>query len=71
MAFDLVQYFCEQIKFQKPQLFSQYSPKEKKFYIHEVNVLTLGQLISIWRQDPKKLYHEIKAADPLYIQEIA
>ncbi len=71
MAFDLVQYFSEQIKFQKPQLFSQYSPKEKQFYIHEVNVLTLGQLISLWRQDPKKLYHEIKAADPLYIQEIA
>ena len=71
MAFDLVQYFSEQIKLQKPQLFSQYSPKEKQFYIHEVNVLTLGQLISLWRQDPKKLYHEIKAADPLYIQEIA
>ena len=71
MAFDLVQYFSEQIKLQKPQLFSQYSPKEKQFYIHEVNVLTLGQLISLWRQDPKKLYHEIKAADPLFIQEIA
>lgn len=71
MAFDLVQYFSEQIKLQKLQLFSQYSPKEKQFYIHEVNVLTLGQLISIWRQDPKKLYHEIKVADPLYIQEIA
>ena len=37
MAFDLVQYFCEQIKFQKPQLFSQYSPKEKQSYIHEIN----------------------------------
>ncbi|MGB5886635.1 MAG: hypothetical protein WBG77_07865 [Acinetobacter venetianus] len=71
MAFDLVQYFSEQIKIQKPQLFSTYSPKEKCAFVEEVNALTLGQLISLWKQNPQKLYQEIKATDPLYIQEIA
>lgn len=71
MAFDLVQYFAEQIKIQKPQLFSQYSPKEKQSHIDEVNILALGQLISLWKQNPQKLYQEVQTADPLYIQEIA
>ncbi|WP_038343652.1 hypothetical protein [Acinetobacter sp. A47] len=71
MAFDLVQYFAEQIKIQKPQLFSQYSPKEKQSYINEVNILSLGQLISLWKQNPPKLYQEVQTSDPLYIQEIA
>lgn len=71
MAFDLVQYFSEQIKIQKPQLFNQYSLKEKKIYVSEVNVLALGQLISLWKQDPQKLYQEIQTSDPLYIQGIA
>ncbi|MGA6137946.1 hypothetical protein ACPER7_16815 [Acinetobacter dispersus] len=71
MAFDLVQYFSEQIKIQKPQLFNQYSPKEKQSYIDEVNVLALGQLISLWKQNPQKLYQEVQTADPLYIQELA
>ncbi|MDO3664434.1 hypothetical protein [Acinetobacter higginsii] len=71
MAFDLVQYFSEQIKIQKPQLFGQYSLKEKQTYIDEVNVLALGQLISLWKQNPQKLYQEVHTADPLYIQEVA
>ncbi|ENW82641.1 hypothetical protein F909_00911 [Acinetobacter sp. ANC 3929] len=71
MAFDLVQYFSEQIKIQKPQLFNQYSTKEKQAYIDEVNVLALGQLISLWKQNPQKLYQEVQTADPLYIQEVA
>ena len=71
MAFDLVQYFSEQIKIQKPQLFNQYSAKEKLLFIDEVNSLVLGQLISLWKQDKNKLYQEIKVSDPLYIQEIA
>ncbi|MBC9229469.1 hypothetical protein HI850_009035 [bacterium SPL81] len=71
MAFDLVQYFSEQIKIQKPQLFNKYSTKEKINFIDEVNVLSLGQLISLWKQNPQKLYQEIKASDPLYVQEIA
>ena len=29
MAFDLVQYFAEQIKIQKPQLLNQYQPMRK------------------------------------------
>ncbi|MCH7387126.1 hypothetical protein MMO39_07415 [Acinetobacter modestus] len=71
MAFDLVQYFSEQIKIQKPQLFDQYSSKERLYFIDEVNMLTLGQLISLWKKDNQKLYQEIKASDPLYIQGIA
>ncbi|ESK56689.1 hypothetical protein [Acinetobacter tjernbergiae] len=71
MAFDLVQYFSEQIKIQKPQLFNQYSSKEKLLFIDEVNTLVLGQLISLWKQDKNKLYQEIKTSDPLYIQGIA
>ncbi|MBZ6535345.1 hypothetical protein [Acinetobacter seifertii] len=71
MAFDLVQYFAEQIKIQKPQLLNQYPANEKNKLIDEVNVLTLGKLISLWRQDDSKIYNEIKTADPLYIQEVA
>ena len=71
MAFDLVQYFSEQIKIQKPQLFNQYSAKEKLLFIDEVNSLVLGQLISLWKQDKNKLYQDIKVSDPLYIQGIA
>ena len=59
MAFDLVQYFAEQIKIQKPQLFSKFSAQEKQAYIEEVNVLTLGQLISLWIQDHSKVYKVI------------
>jgi hypothetical protein len=71
MAFDLVQYFAEQIKIQKPQLFSKFSAQEKQAYIEEVNVLTLGQLISLWIQDHSKVYKEIYSSDPLYIQGVA
>ena len=71
MAFDLVQYFSEQIKLQKPQLFDQYSSKERLYFIDEVNMLAIGQLVSLWKKDNKKLYQEIKTSDPLYIQGIA
>ncbi|MBD1231191.1 hypothetical protein IDM33_19170 [Acinetobacter seifertii] len=71
MAFDLVQYFAEQIKIQKPQLLNHNPANEKNKLIDEVNVLTLGKLISLWRQDDSKIYNEIKTADPLYIQEVA
>lgn len=71
MAFDLVHYFSEQIKLQKPQLFDQYSSKERLYFIDEVNMLALGQLVSLWKKDNQKLYQEIKTSDPLYIQGIA
>ncbi|OTG80057.1 hypothetical protein [Acinetobacter sp. ANC 4648] len=71
MAFDLVQYFAEQIKSQKPQLLSHYETQEKNEYINEINTLTLGKLISLWRNDDIKTYQEIQTQDPLYIQEIA
>lgn len=36
-----------------------------------MNILTLGKLISLWRQNDNKIYQEIKTSDPLYIQEVA
>ena len=33
MAFDLVQYFAEQINNQKPQLLTQYAKQEKKEFL--------------------------------------
>lgn len=71
MAFDLVQYFVEQIETQKPELLSQYPKQERRAYITELSALTLGKLISEWRLDPKKIYTEINHPDDLYIQEIA
>ena len=71
MAFDLVQYFAEQITSQKPQLLSQYPMPEQIEYINEINILTLGKLISLWQSDDTKTYQEIHTQDPLYIQEIA
>ena len=71
MAFDLVQYFAEQIKIQKPQLLRQYSSEERCEYLNEINILSLGKLISLWRKDEDKIYHEIHSQDQLYIQEVA
>ncbi|MFV5491531.1 hypothetical protein [Acinetobacter sp. ASP199] len=71
MAFDLVQYFVEQIETQKPELLSQYPKQERRAYIAEISALTLGKLISEWRLNPNKIYNEINHPDELYIQEIA
>ncbi|MEG0482836.1 MAG: hypothetical protein RR575_08170 [Acinetobacter sp.] len=71
MAFDLVQYFAEQIKIQKPQLLSQLEPEQRKIHIEEINALTLGKLISLWRQNDDALYQEILSQDHLHTQEIA
>ncbi|WP_151806823.1 hypothetical protein [Acinetobacter bereziniae] len=71
MAFDLVQYFAEQIKIQKPQLLSQLQTVERTAHIEEINALTLGKIISLWRKDDDALYQEILSQDHLYSQEIA
>lgn len=71
MAFDLVQYFSDQVKIQKPQLLQQYDADSRNAYIQELNALTLGKLIRLWREDDNKLYQEIKTLDPLYIQEVS
>ena len=42
MAFDLVQYFVEQIETQKPELLKEYTKEERRKYISEINALTLG-----------------------------
>ena len=71
MAFDLVQYFAEQISIQKPQLLEQYDANIRQSLLHDLNVLSLGKLIVLWREDQKKLYQEIQSQEQLYIQEIA
>ncbi|CAM4057773.1 hypothetical protein [Acinetobacter pragensis] len=71
MAFDLVQYFAEQIETQKPELLPQHSTEDKRRHISEINALTLGELISQWRSNDKKVYQEITSPDELYIQEVA
>lgn len=71
MAFDLVQYFVEQIKIQKPLLLNNYPIDTKNLYLNEINALTLGKLISLWRADESKIYLEIQNQDQLYIQEVS
>ena len=71
MAFDLVHYFAEQIKIQKPQLLSQYSAEERCHFLREINTLTLGKLINLFRKDENKIYQEIHTQDHLYVQEVS
>ena len=71
MAFDLVHYFAEQIKIQKPQLLRQYPSKKRCELLKDINTLSLGKLISLWRKDEDKIYQEIHSEDQLYIQEVA
>ncbi|MGY5394036.1 hypothetical protein [Acinetobacter tandoii] len=71
MAFDLVQYFAEQIHLQKPELLNQYDPSERKSHLLEINTLSLGKLITLWRTDENKLYQEIQSQDQLYVVDIA
>ncbi|MBJ9986350.1 hypothetical protein IAE19_12995 [Acinetobacter sp. S40] len=71
MAFDLVHYFAEQTAIQKPQLFSSHPREKRNHYIFELNVLALGKIIQLWREDESKLYQEIHKIDPLYLQGIA
>lgn len=71
MAFDLVQYFAEQIKSQKPQILNHYPHQKRCEYLNEINILSLGKIISLWKEDETKLYKEIYAQDPLYIQEVS
>ena len=71
MAFDLVHYFAEQIKLQKPAFLNQYSTAERNAYIDEINILCLGKLVSLWKTDENAVYQEIQSQDHLYIQEIA
>ena len=67
MAFDLVHYFAEQIKTQKPQLLKRYNADQ----LFEINALTLARIIHLWRDDHSKMYQEIHALNSLYIQDIA
>lgn len=71
MAFDLVHYFAEQIKIQKPQLLPQLPAEQRQAHLQDINALSLGKLVSLWRKDKQKIYQEIHAQDPLYVQEVA
>ena len=71
MAFDLVQYFVEQIETQKPELLSDLPRDEKRQYLREINALTLGELIQQSKTSGTKVYQEISNPDELYIQEVS
>lgn len=71
MAFDLLQYFVEQIETQQPMLLNQYAKAERRALILELNALSLGKLISQWRTHSKEIYQEILSQDELFIQEVA
>lgn len=71
MAFDLVQYFAEQIESQKPMLLSHLNREEKRSHIRQINALTLGELINQLRSNGEKVYQEISNPDELYIQEVS
>ncbi|WP_180058905.1 MULTISPECIES: hypothetical protein [unclassified Acinetobacter] len=71
MAFDLVQYFAEQIESQKPMLLSHLDREEKRSHIRQINALTLGELINQLRSNGEKVYQEISNPDELYIQEVS
>ena len=71
MAFDLVNYFAEQIKIQKPALLSDYPIAERNLYLKEMNILSLGKIVSLQKTDQNAVYQEIQSQDHLYIQEIA
>lgn len=71
MAFDLVHYFEDQILIQKPELLNQYPANKKDQFIQELNILSLGKLITLWRENENNLYQEIHLLDHLYIQTIS
>ena len=71
MAFDLVQYFNDQIKIQKPTLLKKYDIEIRNQHLKEINSLVLGKLVSLWRQDENKQFQEVLKQDELYIQEIS
>ncbi|WOE30379.1 MULTISPECIES: hypothetical protein [unclassified Acinetobacter] len=71
MAFDLVHYFNDQIMIQKPTLLNHYPLDQKNKYIQEINALSLGKLLILWRENDTALYQEIHQLDHLYIQNIS
>lgn len=71
MAFDLVHYFAEQIKIQKPQLNFASVDTTDSDLLFELNALSLARIISLWREQASKTYLEIQNQDPLYLQDIA
>ncbi|MFC6052382.1 hypothetical protein A6M14_12925 [Acinetobacter sp. Ac_877] len=71
MAFDLVQYFNNQIKIQKTPFLNKYDCDLRDQYIQEVNTLVLGKLVTLWQDNGQQQFQEIHNLDPLYIQEIA
>lgn len=71
MAFDLIHYFAEQIKIQKPRLLLNTPAEQRQTHLKEFNALSFGKLISLFRKDEQKIYQEIHSQDPLYIQEVS
>lgn len=71
MAFDLVYYFTEQLKGQKPQLLQSFAHPLRCEQLQQLNCLSLGLLIQLARQAPDALYKDISDLNPLFIQQLA
>lgn len=67
MAFDLVQYFNDQLKFQKPLLLNSYDHELRDKYIQEINALTLGSIVTLWRENDELQFKKLNALDDSYI----
>lgn len=71
MAFDLVYYFTEQLKGQKPQLLHSLAHPLRCEQLQQLNCLSLGLLIQLSRQAPESLYNDITQSNPLFTQQLA
>lgn len=71
MAFDLVQYFNDQLKFQKQLLLKSYDRELRDKYIQEINTLTLGKLVTLWRENSQLQFEKLNTLDDYYVLEIA
>ena len=64
MAFDLVQYFIEQSKNQKPLILPDLSNTQRNEHLQQLNVLTLASIIHHWESDPNQAYLDITSLSP-------
>ena len=71
MAFDLVQYFNDQLIFQKPLLLNNYDRELRDKYILEINTLTLGKLVTLWRDNDEIQFEKLNTLNDTYLSEIA
>lgn len=71
MAFDLVQYFNDQIKIQNPYILKNYDQNLRDKYIQEINALVLGKIVTLWQHNKDKQFDELKSINSPYIESIS